>query len=149
MIRYTALLLLVFIVTPATAFGATPVTSCGQMVEGIGLLQADLDCTVAAGPAVTLANRATLNLGGFTITANFGGVECLGSCRVLGPGSIARAFPSVIGEDSCIGVSGVFGTRVTVRDVAFSQFGDAISSLKSARLDRVTVTDGCFGVAAG
>src|SRR4029453_2373390 len=147
--RYTAFLLLALVARPATAFGVTPVTTCGQMVEGVGILQADLDCTAVGGDAVTLANRSTLKLGGFTLTANSGGVECFGSCRVLGPGTIARAFPSVIGPDACIGVSGVHGTRVTVRDVAFSQFRWAINSQNRARLERVTVTDGCFGAASG
>jgi len=147
--RYTAFLLMALVATPATAFGVTPVTSCGQMVEGVGILQADLDCTAFPGVAVTLANHSTLKLGGFMLTANSEGVHCFGTCRVLGPGTIARAFPSVIGTDSCIGVSGVFGTRVTVRDVAFSQFGWAINSQETARLARVTVTDGCFGVHTG
>lgn len=144
----STLLALLLSFAPAAAMGATPVTFCGQTVEGVGFLQGDLDCSDGSSPAITLTKRGVLRLRGFTLTANGNGVQCLGPCRVVGPGAIARATPSHIG-DQCIGVSGVLGNKVTVSDVAFTQFGWAIIADKTLRAKRITVSDGCFGVSAG
>jgi hypothetical protein len=70
------------------------VTTCGTVVPSgdKGTLQANLDCSAAPAsqPAVVLANRASLSLGGFTLTGAVDGigVRCARHCTVTGPGTI-------------------------------------------------------------
>jgi hypothetical protein len=79
------------------------VDTCGTIVPAgaRGTLQADLDCSAASPgePAVVLANRATLTLGGFTLTgaANGTAVHCPRHCAVRGPGTVTSA-PAGPGE---------------------------------------------------
>lgn len=66
-----------------------PVTVCGQVVTGSGVLVAHLDCSAQAGEAVKLSGR--LDLAGFTLTGNaaFDVVRCqVGQCTVVGPGTV-------------------------------------------------------------
>jgi hypothetical protein len=80
---------------------AVDVTSCGQVVAAneVGVLTGDLDCSAAApgSIAVSLGNRATLQLDGNTIIASPAGVgvSCVSvrRCTVLGPGFILAAPP--------------------------------------------------------
>jgi hypothetical protein len=81
-------------VSPA---GAAPVTDCGQVVEGAGLLAADLDCsTYTDGPAVVLMD-GSLSLGGHQLTGNAAqpAILCNGRCIVRGPGSVVGGQNSV------------------------------------------------------
>jgi hypothetical protein len=73
------------------------VGTCGTVVASgdTGVLQQDLDCSAAPAsePAVVLANRASLSLGGFTLTGAVDGtaVRCARHCTVRGPGTITSA----------------------------------------------------------
>lgn len=83
--------------TLALAADPVPVTTCGQVLEGDGILVADLDCSgeTTDEPAVVLARGGTLDLAGFTITSRAypdgsptSVVRCDRSCRIVGPGVI-------------------------------------------------------------
>ncbi len=68
---------------------AVDVSTCGQTVPAgeTGVLVADLSC--GDETAVTLANKAALDLGGFTVGASDDAIVCESSCSVTGPGTIA------------------------------------------------------------
>jgi hypothetical protein len=83
----TALLL----VPAMTWAGLVEVNTCGQEFRGRGFLTADLDCTGFADHAVII-ERGRLELRGFTLTGgNAYGVRCIGSCKIVGPGTITRS----------------------------------------------------------
>ena len=106
----TALLALgLFMSTLITAHAADLVVStCGTVVPSgdTGILEADLDCSAAPAtqPAVVLANRAALSLGGFTLTgaANGTAVRCSRNCTVQGPGTITSAPANSGARAACI-----------------------------------------------
>src|SRR5262245_11387510 len=92
--RATPLLLAPVVVFVAvSAFAATPVSHCGTTIHEDAELVADIDCTGFQRPAVLIAAGGTksLALNGFTITGSMAGVQCLGNCRVTGPGTIRDA----------------------------------------------------------
>jgi len=68
---------------------ATDVTSCGQTVapRDMAVLTTDLTCSSSAS-GVFLGDRSTLDMNGHTM--NGGGVNCIGSCTVTGPGTITN-----------------------------------------------------------
>src|SRR6185503_8238139 len=77
-------------VTPCVA-DPTPVFGCGVSIRGRNVLTADMDCSSLNGPAILMENGASLDLGGFTVTANTIGIRCLeGKCKIEGPGTIRR-----------------------------------------------------------
>lgn len=87
-------LLPLLLAQPAAAAKSVDVTTCGQVVPRgtIGVLTADLDCSMTMDEAVRLSPGAKLRLSGFTLTADHIGVLCapVGVCRILGPGTIRR-----------------------------------------------------------
>jgi len=114
--------------------GAVDVTACGQTVGRgeIGVLLNDLDCsTPSPGPAaVTLQNRATLQMNGHRVTftppapETYGiGIECAerGRCLIQGPGELTGELVGVVARES----------KVTISDVVFH---DIISGIRAAPL---------------
>src|SRR5437879_11862084 len=73
------------------------ITDCGQVVpEGqVGVLQADIaGCHVA----VTLADHARLQLNDHSLTeCSIGPAQCLESCTVTGPGTLASRNHGIFG----------------------------------------------------
>jgi hypothetical protein len=126
------------------AIADTVVTTCGQSVTGPAVLEADLDCSAASGPAVVLANGGSLSLGGFTLTAKEVGVQCIGRCGILGPGTIRRTAydpgwtcPAVVYSDCPVGVLTSGRTRFT--DVTLENWGSAIQALAPVKLSNTTI----------
>jgi len=119
-------------IAAADAAGPVPVTTCGQVVRGVGQLTADLDCSAAAGEAVHLTGRLLLN--GFTLTGTtaYDVVRCeIGACRVVGPGTVTG------GAD---GVRSDTGARVEGGAVVTSNAGDGVRTEKSAKVFGASVT---------
>ncbi len=137
------LLLALAFLTAAPAFAhSVDVTTCGQTVDGRGVLVADLDCTGVTFPAVNVHGRLDLN--GHTLTG--GGtnvaVHCLDhKCKITGPGTITGT-----------GGVGVLGRRrLTMKDVTITGMsgGVAIESADGkggATLERCTLSDNDIGV---
>lgn len=104
-----------------SAFAApTPVLvdTCGQVVpeKAAGHLSADLDCSAFGGTAVTLGKKASLDLGGFTLTTPSGegsyGISCdEGKCAVRN-GTVTGA--------AMIGINGI---RLLIENVNVSMSG--------------------------
>ncbi len=117
---------------------ATDVTTCGQTVvdRDIGVLQVDLDCPDSAA-AVFLGDRATLAVGGHTITG--GGVQCAEKCVVLGPGTIQQVVGN--GNLPAIYAQSPRG-RLAVQDlmVTNNAFG-IISNARQTTLTNVTASN--------
>ena len=90
----SAALLPLLLAHAAAAAKSVDVTTCGQVVPRgtLGVLTADLDCSMTTDEAVHLSPGAKLRLSGFTVTSNHIGVLCdpVGRCRILGPGMIRR-----------------------------------------------------------
>lgn len=123
---------------------ATPVTACGQTVSGNGALTADLDCSATAGPAVTLAPGAHLDLGGFTLTSTDTGVLCdTGRCAVSGPGTIRRP---TYAPGSSRGVAAFYPLKIA--DVVLENWSYGLYVLSSLQAVRCTVRDGGWGTLA-
>lgn len=59
---------LIAVVETAFAAAPVPVTNCGQDVKGVGILDANLDCSAVADDSVNLNGRLMLN--DFTLTGN-------------------------------------------------------------------------------
>ena len=97
MSRWTRVLLAVGLTAlPAKSSMAIDITACGQTVPDAGsaILAADITCP-GSGPAITLGRRARLRLDGHTVTGGTAGVECLGACRVTGPGALTGALSGI------------------------------------------------------
>jgi hypothetical protein len=103
----------------ANAALAVDVTSCGQVIPAneVGSLTGDLDCSAAAAgsKAVSLGNRATLELNGNTIVAPEAGVgvscDSVRRCTISGPGFVLGAPPAKtpgvgIASDGAVTVNG-------------------------------------------
>ena len=121
---------------------AVPVTSCGQMVEGEGVLTADLDCSATTGPAVFLGPGARLELSGFTLLGNEIGVQCaVGLCMIEGPGTIQRAALPASQEK---GVLGLYKARIS--NVVFQNWPLAINVLGPTDVRGCTIQDSAIGV---
>ena len=109
---------------------ATDVTACHQTVvaRDTGVLQADLTCSDSA-TAVFLDDRATLDLGGHTITG--GGIFCLGRrCSIIGPGTVQQVVG--IGNSAAI-YAGSPGGRLSVQDLTLTDnaFGIVSNAFKN------------------
>jgi hypothetical protein len=103
---------------------ATDVTACQQVVapRDIGVLQTDLVCPDSAA-AVFLGDRATLAIGGHTITG--GGVYCPGKCTIIGPGVIQ----DVQGNGTLAAIAATSSRgRLIVQDVTLTNNGFGILS---------------------
>ena len=84
---------------PAARAASIPVTTCGQVVMGVGELTGDLDCSADPGEAVKLTGRLLLN--GFTLTGNPADdvVRCeTGGCIVEGPGTVTGGMDGIRGD---------------------------------------------------
>jgi hypothetical protein len=115
-------LLSLSVVSTAGAAGPIPVTTCGQEVNGRGVLAADLYCSQPdLGAAVALGVGGSLDLAGHTLTVEEHGttaVKCGASCKVSG-GSIV-----LIGE---AGWAVHAADRVSVSDVEISVVPNALN----------------------
>lgn len=103
--------------------GQTPVTTCGQVVSGNGVLLADLDCTGIVGPGVILTDHARLDLRTFTLSGGDGdGVLCEGYCRVSGRDTSLGGTITGFTGDGVVGRSPVESSaqlrlyRINIRD---------------------------------
>jgi hypothetical protein len=119
--------------------------TCGQSVSGIAVLAADLDCSAGPDPAIDLASGARLYLQGFTLTADHTGVQCeLGSCKIIGPGTIRRNAPD--GTDS----TGVLGIRrAKLYSVTLENWARGMFVLGPGDLRDSTVLNNYYGAMAG
>lgn len=138
------LLTALWIATPA--WGApTLITYCGQSFEGRGILVTNLDCTGFVGHGINV-KRGRLDLRGFTVRgAGYYGVNCEGTCRIFGPGTVTES-----------GLDGIHARQwAIVRDVVVSDSG--LSGIAARGFDggavvsvkRVIVTDnGLHGIEA-
>lgn len=112
--------------------GATDITTCGQTVFSFqtGNVQVDLTCSDSAS-AVFLQDRATLSVGGHTITG--GGIQCAGSCTVTGPGTVQQ----VVGTGNLPAIN-VLSSRakVFVQDVTLT--ANAFGIISDARKTTLT-----------
>jgi hypothetical protein len=115
-----------FALIALTAFraSAAPVTSCGQVVAGAGVLTADLDCSAYAdGPAITVSDDASLALAGYRLIGNptQPAVRCEISCSVRGPGTIDGGLQSVRASDCSVRGLNITGA---VEDSVYCWTGD-------------------------
>lgn len=142
-------------VAVATALAAAPihVTVCGQDVKGVGILDANLDCSAVPDDAVSLNGRLMLN--GFTLTGNpgFDVVNCKkGSCRVTGPGTITGGSDGIRSDNGATVEAGAIVTGNAsdgVRTDAVAKVldssvtgngGDGVRSSASATITRSTIS---------
>ncbi len=115
---------------PRGAGATVSITTCGTAVpeQEIGVLAADLACSANA-PSVTLANRATLDLAGYTLTHDSyqPAVQCEGArCAVLS---------SVAGGTIVTLATAIIGNRVGVSDCAIdvtstTTAGDVVNAFR-------------------
>ena len=180
MLRAPVLALFALVLLAGPAVAAPPdvaVTTCGQVVppRTLGYLTGDLDCTgyqdSETDSAVTLNNRATLDLRGFTLTGGDFGVGCFQKCRdgvtncvsphcrIIGGGAIANSVKQAVSGGRRIVVE---GTTISGSPIGFHNFtkvtlvGVTITSLSTRvchAVDRVelkdsTVTGNAEGITA-
>jgi len=153
------------------AADVVPLTTCGETVTD-AVLTADLDCSAAAGFAVTIADGGSLDLAGHRLTGTptdgsagpdfsnyaFGGaIECKGGCTISGGGG---AIVSPTGMPARTEWStGVYGYRdfrrttsarkvTTIRDVEISGWTGLAVIAKTIEMTNCTVTGNQWGVAA-
>ena len=125
--RRVSLIALGILTTSAVpAFGATPVSSCGQTVSGSGFLTGDLDCSATSDPAVIIDGGA-LDLKGFTIT-----------------GSDTSGTP-VLCTRSCSIVSEPPGGQVT-NGAGYGIFGSPSGGKANVKIRNIVVTGNLIGV---
>lgn len=136
---------------PAAAANTVAVTTCGQLVPrgAVGVLTADLDCSMTTDEAVRLSPGAKLRLSGFTLTASRIGVLCdpEGACRIFGPGTIRRP---TLDTSPAADNHGVFSGRgVALRDgVTLENWRVGVWSAGAAVLKDVVI-NGCVNGAIG
>lgn len=85
---FVAVALVIVAVVPVFA-GTIPVTTCGQLIKGNAELVGDLDCSGVGGPGIQFES-GSLALNGHTLrtpSTNVA-VDCIGNCKVVGPGTI-------------------------------------------------------------
>jgi len=134
------------------ATAATPVTTCGMVLENDGVLVGDLDCSALAdSPALTIGNGHTLDLAGYTFTTNVtdhadaypeGNIWCPTKCAIVGPGTLR----TVSGE------AVVFANRkLTLRDVTVVATGTNYSLFSWGRVSAIdsAIGGGHDGIIAG
>ena len=122
--------------------GSTNVSKCSSViVRGRSVLTRDLDCTSVYPSTGVLIDHGTLFLNGHTlITSGTTAVDCIGNCRIVGPGTITGDGNGVYGRKS-----------VSIRDVDFSVTVGAIAAFNAkgtgkVKLSNVTITGGIGGV---
>ena len=155
-IMRTALLALGLATSPiVTAHAAdVVVSSCGTVVASgdHATLQADLDCSAAPAsqPSVVLQHRASLSLGGFTLTgaADGIGVRCARNCAVTGPGTITSAPPAGSGSlrAACIRAlrdpdQPAHRQKLTIADLTLSGCGSGVVGDTGKAGAKLTVTN--------
>ena len=125
-----------------TSARAIPVTSCGQTVDGEGVLTADLDCSATTGPAVFLERGSRLELSGFTLLGNEIGVQCaVGRCTIEGPGTIRRAAGPANQQQGVVGLY-----KATVLNVVLDNWPTAVYVLGPAYVRGCTIQNSGNGV---
>src|SRR5215831_18996557 len=133
----------------AAIASAVDITDCGQTVppHKTGVLVSNLDCSLSYGTyAVILSSGARLKLNGFTLRSSADGVDCLGQCRIKGPGEVARTEPSCSGN-TVIDTYGVFGDgSVALDSVTFTSWGYATWGSLRLTAKRVQVIGQCSGM---
>jgi len=120
---------------------AVDITTCGEAVPNydVGILQADLDCSLDPVVAISLGERATLFLNGHSIIAapTATAVACnVRRCKVLGPGDISG------------GHVGIYADRnLEVRDVTLHDLAYGVySGVGKMIAANVTVTNAFGGL---
>lgn len=128
--RVLALAFALAATVPAESSARVLVTTCGQVVQGQGVLAGDLDCSTHPGHAVVLDGTLVLNgfavIGNATDPAGYSAVDCTGKCRVKikGPGHIIGGSTGVSGSKVVVTEEvtvlnaaewGIRGARVTVK----------------------------------
>ena len=106
---------LITVLAGATARAQTIIDTCGQTLDGDGVLMADLDCSAAALPSITFTQNATLRLNGYTITGEV--LSQAAKFEVIGPGTITGPGYGILGEPT---LAAVHGSKVTVQSVNVS-----------------------------
>jgi len=118
---------------PQASHAQTPVT-CGETLSGTGVLSGSCTGTITI-------TKGTLQLGGFTLSgAGLAAVDCQGSCRVEGPGSIESL-------GSQFGILGA--SRVRVENVSISGHGTAgikTGTFGGCRVEDSTITGNGTGI---
>lgn len=125
-----AVSLLVVFETHAAA--PVSVTTCGQVVNGTGVLVGDLDCSGHGGDAVNLTGR--LLLAGFTLTGNpaHDVVRCpAGMCALIGPGTVTGGLDGVRSDR---------GAQVKGGAIVTGNAGDGVRTDLGARVVDSTVS---------
>ena len=130
------------------------VTTCGTVVPSgaKGILQADLDCAAAPAnqAAVVLQQKASLSLGGFTLTGAPDGIaiRCSRNCTVEGPGTITSAAPGGPGilRAACIRALLDAGDRprsqrLTIQNLTLGGCGSGVVGDTGKLGAKLTVTD--------
>ena len=130
---------------------AIDITECGQAVfrGQVGQLRNDLDCHasgIESALGVTLQRGGTLEMNGFTIRGDGGGMGIVASGRardqiaINGPGEIT---------DVDIGIAGG-GARVRIRDVVahHNTYGFTFKVSRRIEMTRVTMNDNVYGITA-
>ena len=140
----SSLATLIALVTAPEIASAAP--ACGDTITGLVKLTADLDCSgTAVSPALTLAARARLDLGGHTLTCAPGGegIDLPGRTSVVTNGTVT-------GCDVAVRVGGAGGHTVRKVKAVGNDVGIAVTSPHDQVTDN-TITGGDSGitVAAG
>jgi len=158
-----SVLLVLAVLLNATLAGAgvtVAVTTCGQMVDGRGVLAADLDCSTFQGSAIGV-RKGVLELQGFTVIGGANdAVSCVRNCRIVGPGIVeggARAAVTGSGAVVVVGASIIGGQaagvdalkRVRLVDTSVSGGGQWAVRGRAVRLTASTVSSSETGIIAG
>lgn len=139
------LALLGFLVYASVATAQTPITRCGASWSGDLVLIGDLDCSGDQNPAILLADDASLDLAGFTLTGGTStAVSCQRDCTIVGNGGTITGaqLDGVVAPDG----------DVTASDVSISgNGGNGISAWQKGRVTatNVTASDNGWGADGG
>jgi hypothetical protein len=125
---------------PHDAAAIIPVTTCGQELNGDGMLTGALDCTGFDHEAVVV-HRGTLRLNGFTIGGG-AGVLCEGPCAVIGPGRVTGS------SSTGINASGT-SLRVEAVDVADNALYGIQCAGSCKIVGPLTISGNAGGIRAG
>jgi hypothetical protein len=152
---YLGLIASVLLAAPA-AHAQEVVTGCGDTVID-GVLAADLDCSAQpSGCAVSVLDRGSLDLAGFTITAGPGcGIGCEDDCSIDGGGGTLVAVDSqrgitAEGHNSRVNASnlnivggnfGILAARVTLIDSTVTLANTAVTGMRSLEVRGSEITD--------
>lgn len=164
------LLVPLVLLVAASAPAATPISGCGATIAGDAELVADIDCTGFEHPAVLFSASGTgaLAMNGFSITGGTIGVQCLGNCRVTGPGTIRAAEFGInaygklsvtdvdIDHSEYVGIQCFKSCKVTGGSLTNSGDpqnptigdGEGVRSTTKLELDGVTIANNGYGALA-